>query len=186
MSTKPSQSKSRREALARSATARGLSLSARDSSSEGPKPGYFIVRKSGEVVPLVAVDELPLGVDLVWVPRRGRGGFYRLVGLEEDEDGGGNMGGSGSDTAVSSPLLLPIRSSTSVVPASAQVKPQPPKSQSPGLLASIHAPTPSPSPANARFNPGLTAPRPGHQQAPQQACRHWCTHNRRCKWGENC
>lgn len=80
---------------------------------KGPRPKYFIVRKSGEVVPLVAVDELPLGVDLVGVKRNldlletggmlnlglqseGEGGFYGLVGLEEDEDEGedGDLGGS--------------------------------------------------------------------------------------------
>jgi len=34
-----------------------------------PWPGYFLVRKTGEVVPLIAVDELPPGFDLVGVPR---------------------------------------------------------------------------------------------------------------------
>lgn len=32
-------------------------------------PGYFIVRSTGEVVPLIAVDELPPGIDLVGIPR---------------------------------------------------------------------------------------------------------------------
>lgn len=104
MSAKPSK----RDASAQHATARDLSVSTRELSPQGPRPGYFIVRKSGEVVPLVAVDELPLGVDLIGVPRsldlvetggmlnlglQGGGGvFYRLVGLEEDsEDGNENM-----------------------------------------------------------------------------------------------
>jgi hypothetical protein len=34
-----------------------------------PWPAYFIVRTSGEVVPLIGVDELPVGTDLVGVPR---------------------------------------------------------------------------------------------------------------------
>ena len=34
-----------------------------------PWPAYFIVRTSGEVVPLIGVDELPNGTDLVGVPR---------------------------------------------------------------------------------------------------------------------
>lgn len=40
-------------------------------SSNKPKPwpAYFIVRTTGEVVPLIGVDELPIGVDLVGVPR---------------------------------------------------------------------------------------------------------------------
>lgn len=57
-------------------------------------PGYFIVRTTGEVVPLIAVDELPLGIDIVGVPRcldlegtigmlnlglqRSSGSFYQL------------------------------------------------------------------------------------------------------------
>lgn len=34
-----------------------------------PWPAYFLVRTTGEVVPLIAVDELPPGTDLVGVPR---------------------------------------------------------------------------------------------------------------------
>lgn len=34
-----------------------------------PWPEYFLVRITGEVVPLIAVDELPAGIDLVGVPR---------------------------------------------------------------------------------------------------------------------
>ena len=34
-----------------------------------PWPAYFIVRASGEVVPLIGVDDLPIGTDLVGVPR---------------------------------------------------------------------------------------------------------------------
>lgn len=32
-------------------------------------PSYFLVRTTGEVVPLIAVDELPPGLDLANVPR---------------------------------------------------------------------------------------------------------------------
>ncbi|ESZ93623.1 hypothetical protein SBOR_6001 [Sclerotinia borealis F-4128] len=200
------------------ASARDSSVSAREMPAQGPRLGYFIVRKSGEVVPLVAVDELPLGVDLVGVPRcldlvetggmlnlglqgdvcPSGGGFYRLVGLEEDDDegeasgnGDGIAGSSGSNTAVSSPLLLPVRSSTLTTPASAHNKSQSPKSQSqskslPGLASSIWAPASSlPSP---RINQNSSTGTLGIQQAQQtqQTCRHWCTHNRRCKWGEHC
>jgi hypothetical protein len=34
-----------------------------------PWPGHFLVRTTGEVVPLVAVDELPPGINIVGVPR---------------------------------------------------------------------------------------------------------------------
>ncbi|RAL65091.1 hypothetical protein DID88_001198 [Monilinia fructigena] len=203
MSVKPSK----RDVSARNAKARRLSVSTRDLSPQGPRPGHFIVRKSGEVVPLVAVDELPLGVDLIGVPRSldlvetggmlnlglqgGEGVSYRLVGLEEDyEDGNDNsgrnmieIGSSGPDTAVSSPLLLPIRYQASVSPASKQTKTQSSKLQSFGLSASIYAP--SPSPTTTRINQNTT-PSSGHKQTQQQTCRHWCTHNRRCKWGEDC
>ena len=34
-----------------------------------PWPSYFLVRTTGEVVPLIAVDELPPGTNLINVPR---------------------------------------------------------------------------------------------------------------------
>jgi hypothetical protein len=40
-----------------------------------PWPGYFLVRTTGEVVPLIAVDELPSGIEIVGIPRS--------LGLEE-------------------------------------------------------------------------------------------------------
>jgi hypothetical protein len=59
-----------------------------------PWPGFFLVRTTGEVVPLVAVDELPSNIKLIGVPRclsleetvgmlnlglrRGTGGFYQI------------------------------------------------------------------------------------------------------------
>lgn len=60
-----------------------------------PWPGYFLVRNTGEVVPLIAVDELPPSIELLGVPRsldleetigmlnlglqRSTGGFYKIV-----------------------------------------------------------------------------------------------------------
>jgi hypothetical protein len=41
----------------------------RKPSQKTPWPAYFIVRTTGEVVPLIAVDELPKGIDLVGVSR---------------------------------------------------------------------------------------------------------------------
>ncbi|KAF7868641.1 hypothetical protein EAF04_005172 [Stromatinia cepivora] len=182
----------------REVPARDRSVQDLSTSPQGPRPGYFIVRKSGEVVPLVAVDELPLGVDLVGVPRSldlvetggmlnlglqggGGEGFYGLIGLEKEEEEGEEeedvvTGSSGSDTTVSSPLLLPIRFSTMTT------QPRPPSSKQhspPGLSTSIHAPNP-------RIQNHSTSSLGTQQQAQQQTCRHWCTHNRRCKWGDNC
>ena len=34
-----------------------------------PWPSYFLVRTTGQIVPLVALDELPAGVEIVGVPR---------------------------------------------------------------------------------------------------------------------
>ena len=39
------------------------------SQSRKPWPSCFLVRTTGEVVPLIAVDELPPGTNLVNVPR---------------------------------------------------------------------------------------------------------------------
>ncbi|TGO88284.1 hypothetical protein BPOR_0172g00100 [Botrytis porri] len=194
MSTKTNK----REAPARDRTVQDLSV-----PTQGPRPGYFIVRKTGQVVPLVAVDELPQGVDLIGVPRNldlvetsgmlnlglqggaqpgapGGGGFYGLVGLEVSEEGNdyegeeGLVGSSGSDTAVSSPLVLPIRSSTLNTATNTKNLSTKPHSL-PGLSTSIHAPS---------RNAASTLQT--QQQGQQQTCRHWCTHNRRCKWAENC
>jgi hypothetical protein len=69
-----------------------------------PWPGYFLVRSTGEVVPLIAVDELPPNIELVGVPRsldlaetigmlnlglqRSTGGFYQFTQGEESRTGG--------------------------------------------------------------------------------------------------
>lgn len=37
--------------------------------SQVPRPSYFIVRPTGEIVPLVAVDEFPPGINIVGIPR---------------------------------------------------------------------------------------------------------------------
>ena len=63
-----------------------------------PWPAYFLVRTTGEVVPLIAVDELPPGTDLAGVTRsldleetigmlnlglqRSSGEFYRIMTVD--------------------------------------------------------------------------------------------------------
>lgn len=60
-----------------------------------PWPGFFLVRTTGEVIPLIALDELPLNIEVVGVPRfldleeamgmvnlglhKNTGGFYQIV-----------------------------------------------------------------------------------------------------------
>jgi hypothetical protein len=77
-------------------------LSEQLSEKGKPWPGYFLVRTTGEVVPLVAVDELPRGTDLDGVPRsldledtigmlnlglqRNSGSFYQIVKREEKKE----------------------------------------------------------------------------------------------------
>jgi hypothetical protein len=67
-----------------------------------PWPGYFLVRNTGEVVPLIAVDELPPSMELLGVPRsldleetigmlnlglqRSTGGFYKIVQGHESKN----------------------------------------------------------------------------------------------------
>lgn len=66
-----------------------------------PWPGYFLVRTTGEVVPLIAVDELPPSIEFVGVPRsldleetigmlnlglqKGTGCFYQIVQEQESK-----------------------------------------------------------------------------------------------------
>lgn len=38
-------------------------------SSPKKGPGHFLVRNTGEVVPLIPVDELPIGMEIIGVPR---------------------------------------------------------------------------------------------------------------------
>jgi hypothetical protein len=70
-------------------------------------PEYFIVRTTGEVVPLIAVDELPVGIDIVGVPRslhleettgmlnmgvqRSTGAHYQIVSDQETKNEHGNL-----------------------------------------------------------------------------------------------
>ena len=70
-----------------------------------PCPGYFIVRPTGEVVPLIPVDELPLGTNLEGLPRsldledtfgmlnlgiqRSSGAIYRIAQPNEKKEPSG-------------------------------------------------------------------------------------------------
>jgi hypothetical protein len=36
---------------------------------EGPGPSCFVIRETGELVPLIAVDELPAGLSIVDIPK---------------------------------------------------------------------------------------------------------------------
>jgi hypothetical protein len=78
-----------------------------DTPQSKASPGYFIVRTTGEVVPLIAVDELPPGIDIVGVPRsldlegtigmlnlglqRSSGSFYQIY---KSRDNGTSINGN--------------------------------------------------------------------------------------------
>ncbi|KAH8652792.1 hypothetical protein BGZ60DRAFT_568983 [Tricladium varicosporioides] len=177
-------------------------------SAKKPWPAYFLARNTGEVVPLIAVDELPPLLDLVGVPRslgleetvgmsnlgivKKCGRFYRIeIGREKDE-----MGGDKEDENVTH---IPTKVQSSLP----RCHPPPPtNSPLPSSLSSsstfptpVPTPTPAPCPS-PKPTPGATAPRyhptqgsssqVGPIQSPQiQLCRHWCTHGI-CKWGQNC
>lgn len=73
---------------------------ANDIQKAEPWPAYFIVRTTGEIVPLVAVDELPPGIEPLGVPRslsleatigmlnlglqRSSGSFYQISSPKEN------------------------------------------------------------------------------------------------------
>jgi hypothetical protein len=64
-------------------------------------PGYFLVRTTGEVLPLIAVNELPSGIKIVGIPwsldleetigmlnlglQRSTGSYYRIVQTTESK-----------------------------------------------------------------------------------------------------
>lgn len=76
-----------------------------DSPKSKPHPGFFLVRPSGAVVPLIAVDELPPTLTLPSVPRSldledtigmlnlglnrgsGAGVYYQVVATKSEESG---------------------------------------------------------------------------------------------------
>lgn len=87
-----------------------------------PWPAYFLVRTTGEVVPLIAVDELPAGTDLVGVPRtldlentigmlnlglqRSSGTSYQLIASPETK---GQVALAGASSSKNAAYELPLR-----------------------------------------------------------------------------
>ncbi|KAF4632544.1 hypothetical protein G7Y89_g5575 [Cudoniella acicularis] len=141
-----------------------------------PWPSYFLVRKTGEVVPLIAVDELPPSLDLVGVPRnldlaetvgmlnlgiqRSCGAYYRVeMGREETP-----RSEKDESTAAKPRPTITTTLPTKPIPTAPQAIRQPP-------------PTPvfsAPSSPSQSLPPTQT-----------QLCRHWCKHGI-CKWDQQC
>ncbi|OWP03276.1 hypothetical protein B2J93_3008 [Marssonina coronariae] len=173
-----------------------------------PWPAYFLVRTTGEVVPLIAVDELPTGTNLVGVPRsldledtigmlnlglqRSSGAFYQLVSAHEVKSqavvaGAGKVVNK-QTTKLLSPPSTPDRNHThppTTTPAST-----PPTTPKAPLIHPAHPRTRASSfslsspaiPASASAPAPAPAPAPASQT---QLCRHWCHHGM-CKWGQQC
>ncbi|RDW71918.1 hypothetical protein BP5796_07952 [Coleophoma crateriformis] len=139
-------------------------------------PTHFLVRTTGEVVPLIAVDELPSSIDIAGVPRsldlsltvgminlgimRATSHIYDVVHKKEKEVTGAVKQNTSkeelrdeeekpSSTKETEPETLIARSMTS-----------------PTVIAPEEPPAPS---SNNRFLP----------------CRHWCRHGI-CRWGQQC
>ncbi|RDW66290.1 hypothetical protein BP6252_09925 [Coleophoma cylindrospora] len=139
-------------------------------------PTHFLVRTTGEVVPLIAVDELPSSIDIVGVPRsldlsltvgmfnlgimRATSHIYDVVHKKDKEVKGAAKQNiskeelrdeeeKSSSTKETEPETLIARSMAS-----------------PTVVAPEEPPAPS---SNNRFLP----------------CRHWCRHGV-CRWGQQC
>ncbi|CZS90824.1 uncharacterized protein RCO7_06705 [Rhynchosporium graminicola] len=162
-----------------------------------PWPAYFLVRTTGEVVPLIAVDELPPGTDVIGVPRfldleetvgmlnlglqRSSGAFYQIV------DDGGNVkveGVEGDDKASEDPSssvserTLPQSSAT----ATGTPPPMAPNASPTQISRGQARANPTTTNTLARPTQNHVSPNP-HPQT--QLCRHWCHHGI-CKWGQKC
>ncbi|KAH7330098.1 hypothetical protein BKA65DRAFT_460655 [Rhexocercosporidium sp. MPI-PUGE-AT-0058] len=155
-----------------------------------PWPAYFLVRTTGEVVPLIAVDELPPGTELVGVPRsldledtigmlnlglqRGSGAFYQTVGAE----GKGKVEGAGK-------AVKPVAEPPSSAPARTVQQSSTTPNSTPPSTPKVRIPSTSVSQST-----NTTTQQIQNQAQPQphpqtQVCRHWCHHGI-CKWGQQC
>ncbi|PVH74756.1 hypothetical protein DL98DRAFT_603342 [Cadophora sp. DSE1049] len=154
-----------------------------------PWPAYFLVRTTGEVVPLVAVDELPPGTDLVGVPRsldleetigmlnlglqRSSGTYYQILSA------GGKSRSESVSVKINKPTTEPTTSERTVTHRSSTT----PTSTPPATpkAASTHLSRRRAPSTSTTVNTTTT-----HQPQPQtQLCRHWCHHGI-CKWGQQC
>ncbi|KAG9232922.1 hypothetical protein BJ875DRAFT_62862 [Amylocarpus encephaloides] len=157
-----------------------------NNTARKPRPSYFLVRNTGEVVPLIAVDELPPSVSLVGVPRalnledtigmlnlglqRSSEAFYHVVKEESKtrEKGASKSLVEATATTTAKTQPVPNRSSTSMN----STYPDPPPN------------SPAVSPKSTSLATPSTGPRTDLNTKPQ-ICRHWCLHGI-CKWGQQC
>ncbi|KAL2067120.1 hypothetical protein VTL71DRAFT_1544 [Oculimacula yallundae] len=158
-----------------------------------PWPAYFLVRTTGEVVPLIAVDELPPGTDLIGVPRsldlkdtigmlnlglqRSSGAFYQIVTAV---DNGGVKGEEATTEISSSESERTLQSSTTPTSTPPSTPPKP----APTQASRTQAPSTSPTTNNNSSHANSTQT-PTYPSSQTQLCRHWCHHGI-CKWGQQC
>ncbi|KAH8598970.1 hypothetical protein B0O99DRAFT_32417 [Bisporella sp. PMI_857] len=153
------------------------------------KPSFFVVRNTGEVVPLIAVDELLPGTDIPGVPRsialkdtigmlnlgiqRHPGAYYQLSTPPSS-----NPNSSPNELAARS--KIPLQESKKQPPIINLPKPSAPASTSPLKPAGVAAPP-------AHTTAAASHARQNNQQERNETalCRHWCAHGI-CKWGQAC
>ncbi|CZR62051.1 uncharacterized protein PAC_11948 [Phialocephala subalpina] len=151
-----------------------------ESSQKGqPWPGYFLVRTTGEVVPLIAVDELPPGIELVDIPRslgleetigmlnlglqRSTGSHYQIVSDDDTSDGHHSLSTKAKQAIFTT---LPLKPPPKSVPAARTTTPT---STPPSTLK-----------ATSTIRAGVS-----NMESQTVLCRHWCRHGV-CKWGQQC
>ncbi|PBP22553.1 CAP-Gly domain-containing protein [Diplocarpon rosae] len=165
-----------------------------------PWPAYFLVRTTGEVVPLIAVDELPTGTNLVGVPRsldledtigmlnlglqRSSDTCYQLASAHEAKSqvAVANTGKVVDKQTTELPSLPSTPDRNHTHPPTTTPNSTPPATPKAPLVHPAHPCTRAssfslPAPATP-----VSAPTPTPQT---QLCRHWCHHGI-CKWGQQC
>lgn len=141
-----------------------------------PRPKYFLVRPTGEVVPLIAVDELPPTHDLIGLPRS----------LDLTDTMGMINLGLKSRTGIHYQLVTnPVAAKVVELtpPPSCPPKPELRKAISSTSSESSDSEDQTDRLAIKRPVPHTTAVAPPPEETPY--CRHYCTYGK-CKWHEDC
>ncbi|KAL3420809.1 Tubulin-specific chaperone E [Phlyctema vagabunda] len=137
-------------------------------------PGHFLVRNTGEVVPLIPVDELSSDVEVIGVPRsldltatvgmlnlgliRSTGHVYSII----QKKGEGEKSKAHENKEREKLVIKPTTSTRFSSSPKVEASPKHIYSGLGGLAASRHRP-----------------------RSPVQTCKHWCAHGI-CKWGQQC
>ncbi|CAG8958512.1 hypothetical protein HYFRA_00009827 [Hymenoscyphus fraxineus] len=152
--------------------------------NHGNKPwaSHFIVRKMGQIVPLIAVDELPPSLHIDGVPRYlsvvETKGMLNL-GLQEEREGYYRVTRGEARTkslvdSVHNPAKSQAGNLTAKEPATRPAETE---------VVTTTPRQPPPTPKSSSLSPSSREDR--EKPRSQQLCRHWCVHGV-CKWGLGC